>query len=71
MDVDRDVLESAKELAAKRRTTAGRILSDLARIALAPQTYAGRNRNGVPVLPKNRNAKLVMPDIVNWLRDEA
>lgn len=71
LDIDKDVLESAKELAAKRRTTAGRVLSDLARSALAPRDHGGRNRNGVPILPKNRNAKLVTPDIVNRLRDEA
>ena len=32
LDIDEDVLESAKELAARRHTTAGRILSQLARI---------------------------------------
>jgi hypothetical protein len=35
LDIDEDVLETAKELAARRGTTAGRVLSDLARSALA------------------------------------
>jgi len=29
LDIDEDVLKSAKELAARRGTTAGRVLSDL------------------------------------------
>jgi hypothetical protein len=37
LDIDEDVLETAKELAARRGTTAGRVLSELARSALAPQ----------------------------------
>jgi hypothetical protein len=70
LDIDEDVLESAKELAAKRGTTAGRVLSELARIALAPRGRSSRTRNGVPVLPKQRGARLVTPEIVNRLRDE-
>lgn len=70
LDIDEDVLESAKELAAKRGTTAGRVLSELARIALAPRSRSSRMRNGVPVLPKQRSAQLVTPEIVNRLRDE-
>jgi len=70
LDIDEDVLESAKELAAKRGTTAGRVLSELARIALAPRGRSLRIRNGVPVLPKQRGARLVTPETVNRLRDE-
>jgi len=70
LDIDEDVLESAKELAAKRGTTAGRVLSELARIALAPRSRSPRMRNGVPVLPKQGRVGLVTPEIVNRLRDE-
>ena len=70
LDIDEDVLESAKELAARRRTTAGRILSELARSALAPRDGTRRKRNGVPILPKQRGTRLVTPEIVNRLRDE-
>ena len=70
LDIDEDVLESAKELAARRGTTAGRVLSELARIALTPRASAVRKRNGVPVLPKQRGARIVTPEIVNRLRDE-
>ena len=70
LDIDEDVLECAKELAARRDTTAGRVLSELARSALAPRDRSPRKRNGVPLLPKQRGAKLVTPEIVNRLRDE-
>ena len=70
LDIDEDVLECAKELAARRQTTAGRILSELARCALAPRDRTARKRNGVPLLPKQRGVRLVTPEIVNRLRDE-
>ena len=37
LDIDDDVLQAAKDLAANRRTTAGKVLSDLARQALEPR----------------------------------
>jgi hypothetical protein len=36
LDIDEDVLRAAKELAAARKSTAGKILSELARRALEP-----------------------------------
>lgn len=70
LDIDEDVLQTAKELAARRGTTAGRILSELARRALAPRTGISRKRNGVPILPLRKRAGLVTPEVVNRLRDE-
>ena len=71
LDIDEDVLEAAKELAARRGTTAGRVLSDLARSALAPHRRTPRKRNGVPLLPPRKGVRLVTPEVVNRLRDEA
>ncbi len=71
LDIDEDVLEAAKELAARRGTTAGRVLSELARSALAPRARAARRRNSVPILPTRKRSGLVTPEIVNRLRDEA
>jgi hypothetical protein len=70
LDIDEDILESAKELAAKRGTTAGRVLSELARRALAPKERSARIRNGVPLLPRQGRVRLVTPEVVNRLRDE-
>jgi len=71
LDIDDDILQAAKELAASRRTTAGKVLSDLARTALEPARPA-RERNGVPLLPRRR-AGAPRPTMkrVNELRDDA
>lgn len=61
MDIDDDVLLAAKELAAREKKTAGKVLSEYFRRAFHAQrgnveggddSSAGpRMRNGVPVLP--------------------
>jgi hypothetical protein len=70
LDIDEDVLQAAKELAASRRTTAGRVLSELARAALAPRGRSPNLRHGVPVLPRREGAGPVTADVVNRLRDD-
>jgi hypothetical protein len=70
LDLDDDVLQAAKELAQIRKSTAGKVLSELARRGLeAPR--AAKSRNGVPLLPR-RPAGAVKPTmkLVNELRDE-
>ena len=70
LDIDDDVLQAAKELAGSRRTTAGRVLSDLARKALEP-TRSVKVRNGVPILPRRPSgAARPTMKLVNALRDE-
>lgn len=70
LDIDEDVLQAAKELAANRRTTAGKVLSELARKALRPRR-PGRQRNGVPLLaPRPAGSPKPTMDLVNQLRDE-
>ena len=71
LDIDEDVLQTAKELAAKRNTTAGKVLSELARRALTPIARGARKRNGVLLLPQRKRGGLVTLTIVNRLRDEA
>ncbi len=70
LDIDDDVLQAARELASNRSTTAGRVISDLARKALAPKRTP-RVRNGVPLMPRRpkRSPRPTM-DLVNRLRDE-
>src|SRR5208282_174112 len=65
LDIDEDVLDRARELAARRGITAGRVISDLVRSALAPRDYGQRKRNGVPVLSTRKRVGLVTPEIVN------
>ena len=70
LDIDEDVLLVAKELASRRATTAGRVLSDLARAALEPKV-GSRARNGVPVLPRRpKGSPRPSLALVNRLRDE-
>ena len=67
--MDEDVLLAAKQLARQRGSTAGRVLSALARRALQP-TGSAAVRNGVRLFPLRRHAKKAQLDLVNRLRDE-
>lgn len=69
LDIDDDVLQVAKELASARGSTAGKVLSALARKALEPVASA-RLLNGVPVLPRRaRDAERPTMQRVNELRE--
>ena len=71
LDIDPDVLQAVKEIAELRATTAGKVLTELARKALEPSGTKVR-RNGVPLLPR-RPAGSPRPTLalVNSLRDES
>lgn len=55
MDIEDDVLQAAKELARREGSTAGQVISALARRGLAAPTANRKTRSnlrgGVPVLP--------------------
>jgi hypothetical protein len=70
LDIDEDVLQVAKEIAALRKTTAGKVLSELARKGLRPSDDAPTVRNGVPLLPPREGEKPVSMEVVNRFRDE-
>jgi hypothetical protein len=71
LDLDDDVLQAAKELASARGTTAGKVISELARKALTPGR-SSRVRNGVPLLPRRASgSRRPTMKLVNDLRDEA
>ena len=69
LDLDDDVLLAVKELAAFQGSTAGKILSDLARRALQPSDKT-RLRNGIPLLPIRPGAPRLTMKRVNELRDD-
>jgi hypothetical protein len=70
LDIDDDVLNAAKELAAARRMTAGQVISELARKGLRP-THSANVRNGVPLLPRRpESAPRPTMHLVNNLRDD-
>ena len=77
LDIAEDVLQAAKELARRNRTTAGQVLSELAREALSRS--AGRadgptsKRHAAEFLgfkPFPRRGGLVTDELVNQLREE-
>jgi hypothetical protein len=69
LDLDDDLLQAAKEIAERRRTTAGRVVSDLLRAALKPAQPV-QIRNGVPLLHLGAGAPIVTEALVNQLLDE-
>jgi len=70
LDIDEDVLLAAKEIARERKTTAGRVLSDLVRQALNTRVSTVETVDGFPVLPLRPDAGVVTLELVNKLRDE-
>jgi hypothetical protein len=73
LNVEDDVLQAAKEIAANEGTTAGRVLSRLARVGLrgSGQSQPGEaaTRNGIPVFPA-RAGEVVTLEHVQKLMDE-
>jgi hypothetical protein len=71
LDIDDDVLQAAKEIAATQGVSMGKAVSDLVRKALSPARPKVTIRNGVPLLPPRApgSPPLTM-EMVNKLRDE-
>jgi tRNA/tmRNA/rRNA uracil-C5-methylase (TrmA/RlmC/RlmD family) len=69
LEIDDDVLLAAKELAAAQGSTAGKVLSELARKALKTSRAPAR-RNGVPLLPPRKGARPVTSATVAALLDD-
>jgi hypothetical protein len=71
LDIDPDILQAVKSLADDRRTTAGKVLSDLARAALTTgKSQKSRKRNGFTLLPAKKDGKVVTLELINRLRDD-
>lgn len=69
LDLDLDVIQAAKEIGAARGLSAGQVVSELVRKALAsPKTT--RVRNGVSLLSRKAGSPPLTMAAVNRLRDE-
>ncbi len=72
LDIDDDVLTAAKQLAEKRKSTAGEVVSDLVRQALTTSLIPDeepRYRNGFRLLP--RTGKIITSEMVRkWLEED-
>jgi hypothetical protein len=70
LDIDDDVLTAAKERAAEQKSTAGKVLSDLAREALTrPPSEPLIKRNGFYILPSRGG--VITSALVRRLEHEA
>ena len=69
LNLDPDVLLAVKELAELRGSTAGQVLSELARSALKVEQERSAVRNGVPLLEPTPDEGIVTMEVVNRLRD--
>jgi hypothetical protein len=71
LDIDDDILTAAKQLAKKRNSTAGEVISNLARQALTTSSIPDvepRYRNGFRLLP--RTGKIITSEMVRkWLEE--
>lgn len=68
LDLDDDLILVGKRLADQRKTTLGRVVSDLLRQALTPGNEP-RVKNGVPLFKVRTEATKPSLDLVNHLRD--
>ena len=70
LDIDDDILQAVKEIAEVRGSTAGKVISELARKGLAPPKQKVTVKNGVPLLPRRGpNDRPLTMEMVNELRD--
>ena len=70
LNLDDDVLRAVKEIARLRGTTAGEVLSELARQALRRPLASGGTRNRVPLLdPVEGAGQVTSEDVANLLDD--
>ena len=69
LDIDDDVLQAAKEIAAARRKTTGQVISDYAREAMCPARQY-KVRNGVPIIPRRPGQRLMTRADVKRLRED-
>lgn len=70
LNLDEDVLEMAKMLAAREREPLGTVISRLLRRAVEPAAQAPLERNGIPLFPVSSEARVVTPEIIRELLDE-
>jgi hypothetical protein len=67
LDLDDDILAAARSIAAARKQTMGKVVSDLVRKRLA--TEAKRGPTGIPLLPR-RPGVIVTNELIDKLRED-
>ncbi len=72
LDIDEDVLSAVKEIAQVRRSSVGKVISQLAREALSPPpAKPAKSADGFPLFrfPRKKGTIVTM-EMINKLRDE-
>ena len=70
LDIDADILQAAKELAALHKKTVGQVVSELVRKGLERPAPAARVRNGIPLFTPRPGMPPITTAMVNALRDD-
>lgn len=70
LNLDDDVLATAKALAQKQRKPLGEVVSGLLRRVVEPMSNNADERNGIPLFPVSKGARPVTPKIVRKLLDD-
>ena len=70
LDIDADLLQAAKELAALHKKTVGQMVSELIRKGMERPAPAARVRNGIPLLTPRPGMPPITMAMVNAWRDE-
>ena len=70
LDIDADLLQAAKEMAAMHKKTLGQMVSELIRKGMERPALAVRVRNGIPLLTPRPGMPPITMAMVNAWRDE-
>jgi hypothetical protein len=73
LNIDEDVLQAAKELARRERTTAGAVISKLARKSLSSPSEtpaSGESESFLGFRPLPKRGGVVTNDLINKLRED-
>jgi Arc/MetJ family transcription regulator len=70
LDIDDDLLAYAKQTAGLARTSAGKVISDLARRGLEPSTQPVEFRNGFAQVRRKRGDPVITPEFIDSLLEE-
>ena len=71
LNLDDDVLETAKAIAARQSKPLGDVVSGLLRRAVETPAAPSKKRNGMPLFPVSRDARPVTPERVKEILDES
>lgn len=71
LNIEDDVLETVRALAARDRKPLGTVVSEMLRRAVEPSPKAPKaTRNGIPLFPVSTQARMVTPEHIKELLEE-